>query len=98
MCGIVAIYHPHGCVSSENLVRATARLHHRGPDGRRQWIDPHGHIGLGHARLSIIDLATGDQPIANVDGRRHIVVNGVFYDFERFLRVLCRAWPSPMCP
>jgi asparagine synthase (glutamine-hydrolysing) len=83
MCGIVAIYHPQGRVSPETLGRATARLHHRGPDGQRQWIAPHGRVGLGHARLSIIDLVTGDQPIANEDGRRHIVVNGEFYDFER---------------
>ncbi len=40
-------------------------------------------VGLGHARLSIIDLHTGDQPIASEDGRCVIVVNGEFYDFER---------------
>jgi asparagine synthase (glutamine-hydrolysing) len=40
-------------------------------------------VGLGHTRLSIIDLTTGDQPIANEDGTIHIVVNGEFYDFER---------------
>jgi len=91
MCGIVAIYHPHGCVSPEALIRATTRLHHRGPDGQRQWIAPHGRIGLGHARLSIIDLVTGDQPIASEDGRRHIVVNGEFYDFERIQGELVRA-------
>ena len=91
MCGIVAIYHPHGCVSAEALVRGTAQLHHRGPDGQRHWIAPHGRVGLGHARLSIIDLVTGDQPIANEDGRRQIVVNGEFYDFERIQRELERA-------
>ena len=91
MCGIVAIYHPQGCVSSEALSRATARLHHRGPDGHRQWVAPHGRVGLGHARLSIIDLVTGDQPIVNEDGRRHIVVNGEFYDFERIQGELTRA-------
>jgi asparagine synthase (glutamine-hydrolysing) len=91
MCGIVAIYHPRGCVSAEALQRATALLHHRGPDGRRQWIAPHGRIGLGHARLSIIDLVTGDQPIASEDGHRHIVVNGEFYDFERIRCELERA-------
>jgi asparagine synthase (glutamine-hydrolysing) len=40
-------------------------------------------VGLGHTRLSIIDLATGDQSIASEDERVHIVVNGEFYDFER---------------
>src|SRR6476619_7588369 len=71
MCGIVAIYHPHGCVSAEALVRGTAQLHHRGPDGQRHWIAPHGRVGLGHARLSIIDLVTGDQPIAYEDVGPH---------------------------
>jgi asparagine synthase (glutamine-hydrolysing) len=40
-------------------------------------------VGLGHTRLSIIDLTTGDQPIANEDDSLHIIVNGEFYDFER---------------
>ena len=45
-------------------------------------------VGLGHARLSIIDLTTGDQPIASEDERMQIVVNGEFYDFERTQREL----------
>jgi asparagine synthase (glutamine-hydrolysing) len=88
MCGIVAIYDPNGRVQPDSLTRATARLHHRGPDAQRQWIAPHGRIGLGHARLSIIDLVTGDQPIANEDGQRHIIVNGELYDFDRIRREL----------
>ena len=44
---------------------------------------PDCRAALGHTRLSIIDLATGDQPISNEDGTIHIVVNGEFYDFER---------------
>ncbi len=54
------------------------------------WISPDGRVGLGHARLSIIDLATGDQPIASEDERLRIVVNGEFYDFERVQRDLER--------
>ena len=88
MCGIVAIYTPRGRVDPAALERATARLHHRGPDGRRLWIAPHARVGFGHARLSIIDLATGDQPIASEDGQRHIAVNGEFYDYERVQREL----------
>jgi asparagine synthase (glutamine-hydrolysing) len=91
MCGIVAIYSPHGRVSPEALARATARLHHRGPDAQRQWVAPHDRVGLGHARLSIIDLVTGDQPIASEDGRRRIVVNGELYDFQRIRRELAQA-------
>jgi asparagine synthase (glutamine-hydrolysing) len=88
MCGIVAIYHPNSRVEPDCLTQATARLHHRGPDAQRQWIAPHGQVGLGHARLSIIDLVTGDQPIANEDGQRHIIVNGELYDFARIRRGL----------
>ncbi len=83
MCGILGMYSPTGAVDSEELKRATRRLSHRGPDGQRTWLDSGHRVGLGHARLSIIDLATGDQPIASEDGRLHIVVNGEFYDFER---------------
>ena len=88
MCGIVGIFSPDGAVPADALARATATLHHRGPDGRKTWIADHGRIGLGHARLSIIDLTTGDQPIAGEDERLHIVVNGEFYDYERIQREL----------
>jgi asparagine synthase (glutamine-hydrolysing) len=83
MCGIVGIYSPRGALRAEELGRATRSLAHRGPDGRGTWLAPDSRVGLGHARLSIIDLATGDQPIASEDGRHHIAVNGEFYDFER---------------
>ena len=83
MCGIVAIYSPDEPVSAEKLRAATATLHHRGPDAQNQWIAPHGRVGLGHARLSIIDLVTGDQPIASEDERLQLVANGEFYDYER---------------
>jgi asparagine synthase (glutamine-hydrolysing) len=90
MCGIVGMFSPTGAIGSEELHRATQRLTHRGPDGQRTWLDPDHRVGLGHARLSIIDLATGDQPIASEDGRLHIVVNGEFYDFERIQEELTR--------
>ena len=88
MCGIVALFSPAGTVAPSVLSRATRRLEHRGPDGQQQWIAPHRRVGLGHARLSIIDLTTGDQPIASEDGQLHIVANGEFYDYERIQREL----------
>jgi len=88
MCGIVALFSPRGTVSRADVERATQQLARRGPDGQRHWIAPHGRVGLGHARLSIIDLRTGDQPIENEDGRLHIVANGEFYDYERIQREL----------
>ena len=88
MCGIAAFFSRGERISAERLKRATNSLHHRGPDGQGAWLSPDQRVGLGHARLSIIDLTTGDQPIANEDKRIHIVVNGEFYDFERQRREL----------
>jgi asparagine synthase (glutamine-hydrolysing) len=83
MCGIVAAVSRQGGVSAQALERSARRLRHRGPDAQHVWVDRHGRAGLAHARLSIIDLTTGDQPIANEDKRLHVVANGEFYDFER---------------
>ena len=88
MCGIVAAFSRRDPVSPAMLERGTRSLYHRGPDGQRQWIAKDCRVGLGHARLSIIDLATGDQPIASEDGRTHIVVNGEFYGYEAIQREL----------
>jgi asparagine synthase (glutamine-hydrolysing) len=75
-------------VRADALERATRRLAHRGPDGQRMWLSDDRRVGLGHARLSVIDLATGDQPIAGEDESLRIVVNREFYDFERTQRDL----------
>ena len=83
MCGISALLSWEEPVSREALDRSIRQLGHRGPDDRGRWIADDGCAGLGHARLSIIDLATGAQPIASEDARLRIVVNGEFYDFER---------------
>ena len=83
MCGITAVLSRHDRVRDETIRAGMAALHHRGPDGRAHWTSPDARAALGHTRLSIIDLSTGDQPIANEDQSIHIVVNGEFYDFER---------------
>jgi asparagine synthase (glutamine-hydrolysing) len=88
MCGVVALFDPSGPIPERALDQAIASLHHRGPDGNGKWVSPDGRVGLGHTRLSIIDLATGAQPIGNEDGSIQIVVNGEFYDFERIRRGL----------
>jgi len=82
MCGIVASFSSREPVSAEALELGTRRLYHRGPDGQKWWVSDDGCVGLGHARLSIIDLTTGDQPIANEDRQMWIVVNGEFYGYE----------------
>jgi asparagine synthase (glutamine-hydrolysing) len=91
MCGIVAIFSRNGLVPQSVVQNATRRLYHRGPDGQKHWISPDGRVALGHARLSIIDLTTGDQPIASEDARKHIIVNGEFYDYETIQKDLARA-------
>src|SRR5438094_2383788 len=91
MCGIVAIFSQHTAITAETLGKATTTLHHRGPDGQRYWIAPDCRVGLGHARLSIIDLTTGDQPIANEDETLRIIVNGEFYGYEAIQKELEQA-------
>jgi asparagine synthase (glutamine-hydrolysing) len=88
MCGIAAFFARGQPVAENSLERATAAMRHRGPDNQRHWFSPDGRVGLGHARLSIIDLSGGDQPIASEDESLRIVVNGEFYDFERIRREL----------
>src|SRR5215472_13343722 len=88
MCGIFAVFSRRDPVSPAAVESATRSLYHRGPDGQRQWISADRRVALGHARLSIIDLSTGDQPIASEDGQTRIVVNGEFYGYESIQREL----------
>ena len=82
MCGIVAFDLWDKPVSRDLLEAATKRLSHRGPDDHRIWLSPDASVGLGHARLSVIDLQTGSQPLANEAGSIHAIVNGEFYGYE----------------
>jgi asparagine synthase (glutamine-hydrolysing) len=88
MCGIAAFFSPNKPITKVSLESAVASLSHRGPDSHGFWVSPNWRVGLGHARLSIIDLTTGDQPMANEDESVHLIVNGEFYDFERQRREL----------
>jgi asparagine synthase (glutamine-hydrolysing) len=88
MCGIVALFSRRDPISASVLERATKSLYHRGPDGQRHWMAADRRVALGHARLSIIDLRTGDQPIASEDEQIWIVVNGEFYGYEAIQREL----------
>src|SRR3954467_1717298 len=67
----------------------SATLVHRGPDSHGSFVD--GDAGLAARRLSIIDLQTGDQPIANEDGTVTVVQNGEIYNYEELRRELERA-------
>ncbi|WDA40537.1 XrtA/PEP-CTERM system amidotransferase [Erythrobacter sp. BLCC-B19] len=82
MCGIAGIFHAENPkpVDPARVVRMCDALAHRGPDGAGVWTD-HG-VGLGHRRLSIIDLAGSPQPMHSPDGRAVIVFNGEIYNFR----------------
>lgn len=80
MCGIFGQFALNGPVDDlDQLCAATNHLRHRGPDGGGWWAE--GAFFLGHRRLSIIDLNTGDQPMATKDGRFVIVYNGEIYNY-----------------
>ena len=88
MCGIAGKlwFNPSRSVSPELLARMTSAVTHRGPDSAGYYIN--GSIGLGHRRLSIIDLATGDQPLGNEDGSVQVVFNGEIYNFAEVRSIL----------
>lgn len=80
MCGICGIYNlKQEPIDRELLDKMTSIMAHRGPDGSGSYISE--GIGLGHRRLSIIDLEGGAQPIPNEDGSIQIVFNGEIYNF-----------------
>ncbi len=81
MCGICGIAIPEGFnkdVDAATLVRMRDSLTHRGPDDGGVYIDR--VVGLGHRRLSIVDLAGGHQPMSNEDGSVWITYNGEVYN------------------
>jgi asparagine synthase (glutamine-hydrolysing) len=82
MCGINGIAFSQkahaGRVAEEDLVRMRDVIAHRGPDDSGLMID--GAVGLGHRRLSIVDVSAGHQPMTNEDDTVHIVFNGEIYN------------------
>jgi asparagine synthase (glutamine-hydrolysing) len=80
MCGISGIVRFDNGSADELLLRAmTQAVFHRGPDAEGIYLD--GPVGLGHRRLSIIDLSTGHQPMRSADGDLCIVFNGEIYNY-----------------
>ncbi|MEJ5975663.1 XrtA/PEP-CTERM system amidotransferase [Novosphingobium sp. PS1R-30] len=90
MCGIAGIFHlsTPKPVDPARVERMCDAIAHRGPDGQGVWTAP--GVGLGHRRLSIIDLAGSPQPMASTDGRAMLVFNGEIYNY-RELREELRA-------
>ena len=83
MCGIFGSFCDNGNLKMETLEKATSILYHRGPDGKEVWMSEDRRVGLGHTRLSIIDIEGGKQPLKNEDESICAVVNGEIYDFKR---------------
>ncbi len=80
MCGICGIVSPERGASRRGLAtRMALRMAHRGPDEFGVYAD--AHAALGHARLSIIDLSTGQQPMHNEDRSLWIVFNGEIFNY-----------------
>jgi len=88
MCGIAGIfdYRGHAGVDRALLRHMTDILGHRGPDGDGFHFAP--GLGLGHRRLAIVDLVTGDQPLFNEDGTVCVVYNGEIYNFQPLMAEL----------
>jgi asparagine synthase (glutamine-hydrolysing) len=89
MCGICGIASTRGTVDPGRLAAMSATLVQRGPDSDGSYVE--GPVGLAARRLAIIDLATGDQPIANEDGRITVVQNGEIYNYRELRNDLERA-------
>ena len=83
VCGIVGIWNLNkDPINTKVLDKFTDSLAHRGPDGRGIFVDDEVNMGLGHRRLSILDLSNaGKQPMEYLNGRYRITYNGEIYNF-----------------
>ncbi len=86
MCGIVGIVNKNENVDRGVLERMNAAIVHRGPDEDGFFVND--NIGLAMRRLSIIDLATGQQPISNASGTKTIIFNGEIYNYPELKKDL----------
>jgi asparagine synthase (glutamine-hydrolysing) len=85
MCGITGIFDTRGqrAIDGAVLRRMNDSQQHRGPDEGSVHLEP--GLGFGHRRLSIIDIATGQQPLFNEDGSVAIVFNGEIYNYQQLI-------------
>lgn len=93
MCGIAGYYSSSGKFNKTLLEQATQSIYHRGPDAGGTFIQ--GSVGLGHRRLSIIDLSEGaNQPMVSSDKRYIIVYNGEVYNFKEIAQEIIKQKPE----
>src|SRR5688572_17980055 len=84
MCGIASIQRwDHEPVDPADLRRMCSAIAHRGPDDAGLALLGRNTVGLGHVRLSIVDLGGGHQPLYNEDHSIAVVANGEIYDYPR---------------
>ena len=88
VCGITGIVASGTDIDANHLARMIAMLNHRGPDGRGMHLEP--GAGLAHARLSILDLAGGGQPMANEDRSLWNTFNGEIFNYVELTKDLVR--------
>ncbi len=88
MCGIAGIFDGKNkrAIDRGLVERMNSSLLHRGPDAGGVHLEP--GLALGHRRLSIIDLSTGQQPLYNEDGSVAVVFNGEIYNFQELVKEL----------
>ncbi len=86
MCGVVAIFDPKRDVARFGVQHFLKTLAHRGPDGSGVWYSADGHCALAHRRLSMVDLANGQQPLVSANQAFACVINGELYDPDSALR------------
>lgn len=82
MCGITGAIEFNQRFHQAQLEKSLELLHHRGPDESGTFISSKHPVAFGHARLSIIDLAHGKQPLKNPAGNLHLVTNGEIYNYK----------------
>ncbi|MGZ5026053.1 MAG: asparagine synthase (glutamine-hydrolyzing) [Methylobacter sp.] len=92
MCGIngIAALSMQTKISEQDVRSMLPFLYHRGPDGNGVYLDPNQQVGLGHTRLSIIDLAGGAQPMHNEDKTVWITFNGEIFNYLELRKTLVK--------
>lgn len=83
MCGIAGYIRAQGLLTADTERAMAAAIHHRGPDGSGEWVDPVNGIALVHARLKVLDLTeAAHQPMRSDDGTTVLIFNGEIYNYQ----------------
>ena len=91
MCGIIGFASKNEVKVKEKYLFGSKLIKHRGPDDSGEWFSDDGCVGLGHRRLSIIDISkNGHQPMSNNNGDLKIVFNGEIYNYGELSKILSK--------